>query len=46
MPGQKCYVRIDTWGDQADWIRTGLDTSQFEHNLHRILGNGIKVGIM
>ena len=46
MPGQKCYVSIDSWGDQADWIRTGLDTSQFEDNLHRILGNGIKVGIM
>lgn len=46
VPGQKCYVSIDSWGDQADWIRTGLDTSQFEDNLHRILGNGIKVGIM
>jgi len=46
LPGQKCYVSVDTWGEQAEWIRTGLKIEQFEHNLHRVLGNGIKVGIM
>ena len=46
LPGQKCYVSVDTWGEQAEWIRTGLKIDQFEHNLHRVLGNGIKVGIM
>lgn len=46
LPGQKCYVSVDTWGKQADWIRTGLEIKQFEQNLHRILANGIKVGIM
>ena len=46
LPGQKCYVSIDTWGKQAEWIRTGLEINQFEQNLHRVLGSGIKVGIM
>ena len=46
LPGQKCYVSVDTWGEQAEWIRTGLKIEQYEHNLHRVLGNGIKVGIM
>ena len=27
LPGQKCYVSIDTWGKQAEWIRTGLELS-------------------
>lgn len=46
LPGQKCYVSVDSWGKQAEWIRTGLEIDQFETNLHRILSAGIKVGIM
>ena len=46
LPGQKCYVSIDTWGDQAEWIRTGLAMDRFEENLHHVLASGIKVGIM
>ena len=46
LPGQKCYVSIDTWGKQAEWIRTGLEMEHFHKNLHKVLSNGIKVGIM
>ena len=46
VPGQKCYVSIDSWGDQAEYIRHGLDIGHFEQNLHRVLGSGIEVGIM
>jgi organic radical activating enzyme len=46
IPNTKLYASIDSWGKQAEYIRHGLDTSHFEENLHRLLGNGISVGIM
>ena len=46
LPDQKCYVSIDSWGDQAEYIRNGLKMDRFEENLHKVLGNGVPVGIM
>jgi len=46
IPNTKLYVSIDSWGDQAEYIRHGLDIGHFEQNLHRVLGSGIEVGIM
>lgn len=46
IPNTKLYVSIDTWGDQAEWIRHGLKMDRFEENLHKVLANGIPVGIM
>lgn len=46
IPDTKLYVSIDSWGDQAEYIRHGLDMGRFEENLHKILANGIPVGIM
>ena len=47
LPGKnKLYVSIDSWGEQAEWIRHGLDIDVFEHNLLRVLANGIHVGFM
>ena len=46
IPDAKLYVSIDSWGKQAEYIRHGLNMSHFENNLHKVLGNGIQVGIM
>ena len=46
IPNTKLYVSIDSWGDQAEYIRHGLDMGHFEEHLHRLLANGIPVGIM
>jgi hypothetical protein len=46
LPGQKCYVSLDSWGDQAEYIRHGLKMGRLEENLHKVLGHGIPVGIM
>jgi len=46
IPNTKLYASIDSWGEQAEYIRHGLNTSHFEENLHRLLANGIPVGIM
>jgi len=46
IPDTKLYVSIDSWGDQAEYIRHGLDMDRFEENLHKVLANGIPVGIM
>ena len=46
IPNTRLYASIDSWGGQAEYIRHGLEISHFEENLHRILGNGIEVGIM
>ena len=42
IPNTKLYVSIDSWGDQAEYIRHGLDIGHFEQNLHRVLGSGIE----
>ena len=46
IPDAKLYVSIDSWGKQAEYIRHGLDINHFENNLHKVLGNGVQVGIM
>ena len=46
IPNTKLYVSIDSWGKQAEYIRHGLDMDHFKENLHKVLGNGIAVGIM
>ena len=46
IPNTKLYASIDSWGKQAEYIRHGLDVHHFENNLHKLLGNGIQVGIM
>ena len=46
IPNTRLYASIDSWGEQAEYIRHGLKVDHFEDNLIRILGNGIEVGIM
>ena len=46
IPNTKLYASIDSWGKQAEYIRHGLNVPHFEENLHRLLANGIAVGIM
>jgi organic radical activating enzyme len=31
------YTSVDTWGDQAEYIRNGLDLERWEYNVHRYL---------
>ena len=42
----KVYVSIDSWGEQAEWIRHGLKLDLFNENLQHILDSGIDVGFM
>jgi len=35
--GFKVFTSIDTWGPQAEYIRTGLDIDLWEHNLNTYL---------
>ena len=46
IPDTKLYVSIDSWGKQAEYIRHGLKMNRFEENLHKVLANGVPVGIM
>jgi MoaA/NifB/PqqE/SkfB family radical SAM enzyme len=43
----KLYTSIDTWGDRAEYIRTGLDLSIWERNLDAYLkGTGQPISFM
>lgn len=43
----KIFTSIDTWGPQAEYIRTGLDLGVWEHNLDTYLtGTGLPVTFM
>jgi len=33
----KLFTSMDTWGDRAEYIRTGLDLELWEHNFHTYL---------
>ena len=35
IPDTKLYVSIDSWGDQAEYIRHGLDMGRFEENFSK-----------
>jgi len=42
------YTSVDTWGDQAEYIRNGLDLERWEFNVHRYLNEvpDSKIGLM
>lgn len=42
----KVFTSIDTWGAQAEYIRTGLDCTHWEHNMKRILSTGLSINLM
>lgn len=46
MKSPKIYASVDTLGEQAEWIRHGLNWKTFEINLVQILNAHIPVGLM
>jgi organic radical activating enzyme len=40
------YTSIDSWGEQAEYMRTGLDCEHWENNLKTILDTGSSVTLM
>ena len=42
----KVFTSIDTWGAQAEYIRTGLVCPHWEHNMKRILSTGLSISLM
>lgn len=42
----KVYTSIDSWGNQAEYMRTGLDCTLWESNLRKILDTGCTVSLM
>ena len=40
------FTSIDTWGPQAEYMRTGLSLTHWERNLREALSRGFKVNIM
>jgi organic radical activating enzyme len=40
------YTSIDSWGFQAEYMRTGLDCALWEHNMKTVIETGITVNLM
>ena len=40
------YTSIDSWGAEAEYMRTGLNCEHWENNLKKILSTGASVGLM
>ena len=40
------YTSIDSWGPEAEYMRTGLDCNHWEQNLKTVLSTGASVGLM
>ena len=40
------YTSIEGWGEQAEYMRTGLKCDHWEENFKEALGRGFKIGIM
>ena len=38
------YTSIDSWGPQAEYMRTGMNCAHWEHNMKSVLDTGITVG--
>jgi organic radical activating enzyme len=42
----KIYTSMDSWGEQAEYMRTGLDCALWESNVRKILDAGSTVSLM
>lgn len=42
----KVYTSIDSWGEQAEYMRTGLDCTHWETNVRKILDTGSTLSMM
>jgi organic radical activating enzyme len=42
----RLFTSIDTWGPQAEYMRTGLNLEHWERNLKKALGMGFEVSLM
>lgn len=42
----RLFTSIDTWGPQAEYMRTGLKLQHWERNLKKALGMGFEVSLM
>jgi organic radical activating enzyme len=42
----KVYTSMDSWGAQAEYMRTGLDCTLWESNVRKILDTGSSVSLM
>jgi len=42
----RLFTSIDTWGPQAEYMRTGLKLHHWERNLKKALGMGFEVSLM
>ena len=46
IKGVKLYTSIDSWGEQAEYMRTGLDCVLWESNVRKILDTGSSISLM